>query len=301
MKVKITVLKMLLLMLCLQYTFSVHAIDRLSIYTVNYPLQYFAQRITRDKADVVFPAPKDIDPAFWSPDAKTVSAYQKADLILLNGANYAKWINKVSLSRLRMVNTSSAFAKDYIYGQSGVTHSHGAGPDHLHAGIAFTTWLDMQQAIQQAEAIKHAVIKKHPQYKAEFIKNFDRLKKDLLSLDAELKDIVVKNQNQVMLVSHPVYQYLARRYAMKLHSVVWEPDEFPSESQWNELEKLARTTSAKWMIWEAQPLQSSIDRLQSMGIGSVVFDPCVDRPDKGDFLSVMQKNIKWLRQIHQGQ
>ena len=73
--------------------------DRLSVYTVNYPLAYFAERIGGDQVEVVFTAPPDVDPAYWVPDQKTITAYQQADLILLNGANYAKWISKVSLPR----------------------------------------------------------------------------------------------------------------------------------------------------------------------------------------------------------
>ena len=67
------------------------------VYTVNYPLEYFARRIGGDRVVVEFPAPADIDPAFWNPGAATVVSYQEADLVLLNGATYAKWVAKVSL------------------------------------------------------------------------------------------------------------------------------------------------------------------------------------------------------------
>ena len=87
---------------------------KLTIYTVNYPLKYFAERIAGEHAKVVFPAPKDIDPAYWMPDRKIISDYQKADLILLNGAHYAKWTEKVSLPRSKMVDTSRKFKNRYI-------------------------------------------------------------------------------------------------------------------------------------------------------------------------------------------
>ncbi len=63
----------------------------LSVYVVNYPLKYFAERIGGDLVEVQFPAPADEDPAFWKPAAEVVTAYQQADVILLNGAGYAKW------------------------------------------------------------------------------------------------------------------------------------------------------------------------------------------------------------------
>jgi zinc transport system substrate-binding protein len=66
------------------------AAERLVVYAVNYPLQYFAQRIAGDYAEVVLPVPTGVDPAFWQPDAAGIGGFQRADVILLNGAGYAK-------------------------------------------------------------------------------------------------------------------------------------------------------------------------------------------------------------------
>ena len=81
-----------------------------AIYAVNYPLAYFAGRIAGDRARVEFPVPPDIDPAFWSPDAEAVAAFQDADLILLNGAGYARWVHGASLPRRRTINTLAGLA-----------------------------------------------------------------------------------------------------------------------------------------------------------------------------------------------
>jgi len=48
--------------------------EKITVYTVNYPLKYFAQRIAGDRATVVFPAPPDVDPVFWMPDPETTRA-----------------------------------------------------------------------------------------------------------------------------------------------------------------------------------------------------------------------------------
>ena len=289
---------LLLVVSVMPYGMKVQADDRMVVYSVNYPLQYFAQRIAGEHADVVFPAPADIDPAFWTPDAQTVTAYQSADLVLLNGADYAKWIDKVSLSRLRMVNTSSTFADQYIRVDAGIKHSHGAGKAHSHAGTAFTTWLDLQQAVQQAEVIKQALINNSPQLAPVFEQNFEQLASDLKVLDAELERIIAANPARAVLASHPVYQYLARRYGMNLHSVMWEPDALPDQSQWNELKNLAEKHAAQWMIWEGEPLPESVAHLEQLGIRSLVFNPSANVPEEGDFLAVMQSNVAALRRAY---
>jgi ABC-type Zn uptake system ZnuABC Zn-binding protein ZnuA len=52
------------------------ASEKFTIYVVNYPLQYFAERIAGDHAVVVLPVPSDVDPSYWRPEAKTVVKFQ---------------------------------------------------------------------------------------------------------------------------------------------------------------------------------------------------------------------------------
>jgi ABC-type Zn uptake system ZnuABC Zn-binding protein ZnuA len=84
------------------------------VYTVNYPLAWAAQQLAGDQAEVHFPAPAGVDPAFWEPDLATIAAYQGADLILLNGAGYAKWIAEISLPRNRLLDTSGKLQDQLI-------------------------------------------------------------------------------------------------------------------------------------------------------------------------------------------
>lgn len=268
--------------------------QKLTIYTVNYPLAYFAERLGGDLARVEFPAPADVDPAFWMPDAGTVRAYQAADLILLNGAGYAHWVDKVSLPTSRLVNTSRDFADRYIETVGGVSHSHGPGGEHSHSGIAFTTWLDLDQAARQAEAVARAIARKRPDARERVEKNLEALKRELLALDARLASISKTEPSRPLLASHPVYQYLARRYGLNVVSVLWEPDEVPTPQQWREFEGLLKDHPAHWMLWEAPPAAETASRLRALGVESLVFDPCANRPETGDFLSVMGANAKRL-------
>jgi zinc transport system substrate-binding protein len=276
---------------------AVVAEDRLQIYTVNYPLAYFAERIAGDLAEVSFPAPPDVDPAFWMPDPDTIAAYQSADLILLNGADYAKWTAKVSLPRSRTIDTSRAFRDAYIRASDGVSHSHGPGDEHTHGGVAFTTWLDLGQAGRQAGAVAQALTRKRPTAKPQIDRNLQSLQGDLLQLDERIAEITRTDPGRPLLASHPVYQYLARRYGLNLKSVMWEPEEVPNDDQWNKLEGILRDHPAKWMIWEGEPAQESTERLRALGVESVVVNPCANRPATGDFLTVMLENVGNLDRI----
>ena len=273
------------------------AAEQLTAYVVNYPLQYFAERIGGEHINVVFPAPGDVDPAYWMPDTPTITAYQQADLILLNGAHYAKWIDKVTLPRFRMVNTSAGFKDQYLESAEILTHSHGSKGRHAHESLAFTTWLDFSLAAKQAKSIAEALSRKRSDLKNIFQKNYAALENDLMVLDRAVKEIVSKDRVKPLMVSHPVYDYFARRYGLMIKSVHWEPDEILTNENMMELNHILKEHPAKWMIWEGEPMKESAERLATIGVASLVFDPCGNKPDQGDFLSVMRNNVENLEPI----
>jgi len=45
------------------------------------------------------------------------------------------------------------------------------------------------------------------------------------------------------------------------------------------------------MLWEAEPLPQTRDRLAAVGLRLAVFDPAGNRPATGDYFSVMRRNI----------
>lgn len=262
------------------------------VYAVNYPLAYFAERIAGDAVEVVFPEMEG-DPAFWNPSPEQIVEFQEADLILLNGADYAKWVPKVSLPQNRLVNTSQGLEDQFVAIDGAATHTHGPGGAHAHGDVAFTTWLDPELAIQQAGAIQ-VEFSNHWNIERE---GLDALVSDLRKLDESLKEVFQPLEDRPLLGSHPVYQYLTHRYDLNMKSVHWEPDAEPDEKMWRELEDILEAHAASVMLWEGEPLQETRALLAEKGIQCIVFDPCGNRPESGDFLKVMRQNIESLQQL----
>ena len=269
----------------------------LNVYVVNYPLKYFAERIGGAHVKVMLPVPADVDPVYWTPGIADIGAYQQADLILLNGAGYAKWVRNVSLPRSKTVDTSRAFKDQYITVKETMTHSHGAEGAHAHEGLAFTTWMDLSLAVKQAEAIVGALVRKQPQQKDLFWANYRLLENDLLALDSRIKSIVSLNSTVPIIFSHPVYEYFEKAYGLNGKSVHWEPDQKPSSAQIVELNRILEMHPARWMVWEGAPGVAAVEKLNAMGVQSAVFDPCNNVPTEGDFLSIMQQNVMNLEAV----
>lgn len=259
--------------------------ESLTVYTTNYPLMYFTQRILGEGGDVRFPE-IDGDPAFWTPSDAQLVALQQADRIVLNGAGYEPWLERVSLSVSQLVDTSEGFKKQLIYVDDAVTHSHGPDGSHSHGTTAFTTWLDLELAVAQAAAID-AALDVEPS-------GFQSLKTDLLDLDARLEKAFSRLKGVSIVGSHPVYQYLAEAYGLDMTSVHWEPDTEPSQVGWAELAHIKAHHGAQLMLWEDAPLDSVVSKLDALGIASVVWNPTSNLPEAGDFLSVMESNLEGL-------
>jgi zinc transport system substrate-binding protein len=270
------------------------------VYASNYPLQYFAQKISAPLVDVRLPVPSDQDPAFWAPTPEDVAALQKADLVLLNGASYESWLKNVSLPSSRLVDTTEGLQEQFIALEESVTHSHGPDGEHEHSATAFTTWLDLALAIEQARAIQEAFSKRWPEHQGQFEAQFQKLVQELEALDAEISQAAKAAAGVPVLFSHPVYQYFERRYQVNGRSVHWEPDEMPSESMWQELTALLSAHPAKWMIWEGEPAADVSAKLAELGVQSIVFTPCGGAPAAGDFASVMKRNVQTLKAVGPG-
>ena len=266
------------------------------VYTVNYPLQYFAEAIGGDELEIVFPAPPDVDPADWTPDVDTLIDYQAADLILLNGAGYAEWTKGVYLARSRLVDTSASFKDRLIAEESDqVPHVHGpTGAEVQGAAVAFTTWLDLSLSRAQAEAVRDAMVARWPDHAAAFAQRHAVLDAELATLDAALSEALTPLRGIRVLASHPVYQYLGRRYGLDMTSVHWEPDLTPPPEEWAALDALLGQRAATVMLWEGEPTQETRVALQARGLRVAVFPTLSNRPPEEDFVSILRAAIDAL-------
>ena len=51
------------------------------------------------------------------------------------------------------------------------------------------------------------------------------------------------------------------------------------------------------MFWPTAPKADVAERLKSLGIDTVIFDPCETPPQTGDFLDTMRQNYRRLEEV----
>jgi zinc transport system substrate-binding protein len=269
-------------------------VEQITLYTVNYPLKYLAERIGGELVTAVFPAPPGIDPAYWSPEPDQVAAYQTADLILLNGAGYATWVDRASFLRRQLIDTSAGFQDRLLPLDEASVHTHGPEGDHSHSGTAFTTWLDPTLALEHARVIADALTDLRPEQGEIFEQNLYALEGDLARLDQRLEQVAKHLGEAPVVFSHPVYAYLVHRYRLNGRSLHWEPDRIPDAEMWQEFASLLEVHPTELMLWEAPPEAETQHLLTALGVATAIYAPSAQPPDTGDWLTAMQSNVAAL-------
>ncbi len=263
------------------------------VVAVNHPLQYFAERLLGDDADVVFPVPAGVDPSFWRPAIADISMIQSADLILLNGAGFATWVDRVSLPRSKLVNTTAAIEDQFIVTES-ITHSHGDGGEHSHEGLASYTWLDPALAIAQAEAVAVAITARDLASAEDVDARLAALRRDLEALDAETAGALAGVANIAIITTHPRYEYLARRYGLSVTALEWEAGATPDEAGLAALRAIIEDKGAQVLIWEAQPSAAAFDMTGALGLRNVVFPPLAHGVDGSSYIEAFADAVSAL-------
>ncbi len=273
------------------------------VYASFYPVAYFTQRIAGDLVQVVCPCPPDEDPAYWTPDEATIAKFQQADLIIVNGASFEKGLAKVTLPESRIVDTAKPFEDELIVLKDSVTHSHGPAGMHSHEGIDGHTWLDPINAGIQAGEINKALVRQYPEHAQVFEEGYAALVKDLDALDARLKALSAKLGDELLLCSHPAYNYVGRRYGWQLKTYLLDPEEMPDDATLAEIKNYLEQQPARLMLWEAQPSDEIAQWMtDELGLQNVVYSPgeALDADELAggmNFLTVMNENITRLEAL----
>ena len=265
------------------------------VVAVNYPLAWMVERLGGDTIRVELPVPPGSDPANWTPTPEQLVELKDADLILLNGAGYSRWVATAGLPNSRLIDTTRNVRARLIREEDLPTHSQVPGGERGQGGWAITTWLDPRIAIAQAMAVRNALQTNFPAETTDIDAHYTVLERELLEVDKALETAFAALGGQPLLFSQPVYQYLERRYGLNGRSLHWQPDRFPGDDGVVELRAVLGEHPARIMLWDDYIIQVTVDLLETEGIRSLVFRTGANRPETGDYLDLMRANLANLQ------
>jgi zinc transport system substrate-binding protein len=146
--------------------------------------------------------------------------------------------------------------------------------------------------------VRDALVKADPIHRADYDSRYGLLVREIQERFAGVEQAINTAPDTAVIFSHPVYQYLARRFGMNGRTVHWEPEAEPDMAQLVELDTLLAEFPAAWFIWESEPLPESVALLKAKGLRSVVFSPSGNRPAEGDLFDAIAQGEAALRQVY---
>ena len=196
---------------------------RTQIVVTSQPLFEMTQTLVGNHASTLLVVPEGMSSPDWSPNAEDVRTMQQASLILLSGAGYEPWKDRVSLPGSRVRDTAAGYYDQLIRIPDAVTHQHGPGGSHSHPGTVWATWLAPELCAAQLHQISLNCVRLMPDQKQDIETNEAKLAAELNSLNAIILSIkaAAKDDALVVFSDAPHYQYLTQPFGWELRYLHW--------------------------------------------------------------------------------
>jgi zinc transport system substrate-binding protein len=195
--------------------------EKITVVASFYPLYEFASKVVGDRAEVSSLVPAGVEPHDWEPTAEDVSRVRTADILIINGAGFERWIN--DLEAKFVVNTSKGIEFNYEE-----ENEAGTAGEHLHEGdntgeegnrVNPHIWLDPMLAKHQIDEIRDAMARSDPGNADYYNQNADRFIAELDSLDAYIRSELASCDKLDFIAFHDAFTHFSERYGLRQHSI----------------------------------------------------------------------------------
>jgi zinc transport system substrate-binding protein len=295
------------------------AAPKLAVYTSLYPLQYVAERIGGEFADVKNVVPAGVEPHDFEPTAKDLVAISASDIFIYNGSGFESWVEKAAesfdKSKMIVVNATEGLpllkAEEHHEehheeheGDGSATDAAAESHEHDHGEFDPHVWLDPTLLKAQAEKVKQAFIQADQAHSADYEKNYQALATDLDKLDQEYKEMVAQSSRKEFMVSHTAFSYLAHKYGLEQIAISGiSPEDEPSPSELKELVEHVKEHNINYVLFEtlASPKVAEVIARET-GAQTARVNPLEGLTEEEakagkDYLSIMRENLETLRTV----
>ncbi|WP_338009716.1 metal ABC transporter solute-binding protein, Zn/Mn family [Staphylococcus massiliensis] len=261
--------------------------DKLNVKTTIYPLTSLVEQIGGEHVEVESVYPEGADLHTYDPSQKDILDVNKSDLFVYTGDTLdpvAKKIAKSIKEEDKKLSIEKGLSKDMLmeghhhhHGEEGHDHGHHEdalkedehehgeeghkeeehehGHDEGHHGHSHGQydphiWLDPVIAQSMAKEVKDELVKKDPDNKADYEKNFKKVDKDLKALDEDLKAKTKDHKGETVFISHDSIGYLAKRYGFKQQGIQSMNKEDPTQKDLVKIVKEINDSDAKYVLYE---------------------------------------------------
>ncbi|NYH90956.1 metal ABC transporter substrate-binding protein [Actinopolymorpha rutila] len=283
--------------------------DRLSVVAAFYPLQYAAERVAGDTANVVNLTKPGAEPHDLELSPRAVGTVSQADLVVYlrglqpavdSAVNQEAGDHSLDVTGAAKLTLPAPSAGESGHADHGNHVEGGEGADSVASGKDPHFWLDPVRLAAVGDAIADRLAGADPAHAGAFRANAARLRTDLTTLDREFRAGLATCRNHDLVTSHAAFGYLAHRYGLTQFGITGlSPEQEPSPAELSSAATFARKHDVRTIYHEtlvSPAVAKTVAR--ETGAGSAVLDPLEGLTSQSagkDYLAVMRANLAALR------
>ncbi len=278
--------------------------DQLVIYTTVFPLQYFSQQIGGNyvKVDTIYPPGSDEHT--FEPSQKDMMNLADSDLFFYIGLGLEGFVEKAKETlahehvTLVPVAEKLQLPKDNTFKDEEDHDEH----EHHHGDVNPHVWLDPVYSKEMAGVIRDQLVKKMPEHKEFFNKNYQKLAARLDELNHQFANTISKAKHKQIIVTHAAFGYWEKRYGIEQISISGlSTTNEPTQKALEKIISLADRDGLKYILFE-QNVQSKLGKIvqketgtKALPIHNLAILTNNNIKDKESYFSLMEKNLKTLK------
>ena len=271
-----------------------------------YPLEYVAQRVAGDHAEVTGLTAPGQEPHDLELTFKQTADVAEADVLVFSHGLQPAVDDAVDQSGAEHVVDAAEVADLLPPGETAAEHEANAGEeshDHGDEDVDPHFWLDPQRLSTVAAAVEEQLAEADPEHRADYAANLAALQDDLTALDGDFEKGLSGCARDTIVVSHDAFGYLAARYGLTVESINGlTPDAEPSPAHLAELADLIESEGITTVFSETLASPELADSLAGdLGLDTAVLDPVeglTDETADEDYLSLMRGNLAALQKAN---
>jgi len=262
------------------------------ILTSFYPLYEFTNAIGKEKVQVFSLIPFGIEPHDWEPSIQDLQRMQQAELIIVNGIGFEKWIDDlqeidsdvviVDASATILLNNEIEKVSDHFVDNNNDPH---IWLNPIFAKIQIKTIADNLKVIDSDNAKYYE-------------KNANEYINELSQLDEKIKKEITKCSKKDFYAFHNAFSYFANEYGLIQHTIISGNDPH-EEATPKTLEKLIQDSRELGInvIFSEEGIDSRLSYVIANEIGAkvLVLDPIEIGNENLSYLTRMEKNVENLK------
>ncbi|ROS73679.1 metal ABC transporter substrate-binding protein [Cellulomonas sp. PhB143] len=289
---------------------------RLQVLASFYPLQFVAQRVGGDHAEVANLTPPAAEPHDLELSPAQVRAVGDADLVVyLRGfqaavddavdARDATAVDAGEVADLeRHPNGADADELETDDRSTSAEHEEGHEPagaegedEHAHGLDDPHFWLDPTRLAAVVPAVEERLAEIDPEHATDYAANATALEKDLEGLDADYTKGLEPCRGAALVTSHEAFGYLAEHYDLDQIGIAGiDPENEPSPARLRDIRDVVEREHVTTIYTETLSSPKVTETFaDDVGVATAPLDPIEGLADPdSDYLGIMRSNLTEL-------